>query len=70
MVSDLIDSSLSGYGVDGLLFGGSPAPDILVPRAREAFPTAIMGRASPVNEIKVMQGGEAVPPGVAGEVWL
>ncbi|KAF5384198.1 hypothetical protein D9615_003371 [Tricholomella constricta] len=98
MVSDLIESSLAGYAVDGLLFGGSPAPDTLVPRAREAFPTATMmqaygmtetnsvavsfagedyatrpsstGRASPVNEIKIMHGGQPVPPGVAGEVWL
>ncbi|KAG6919115.1 hypothetical protein DXG01_008922 [Tephrocybe rancida] len=42
MVSDLIESSLAGYALEGLLFGGSPAPDTLVPRAQHAFPTATM----------------------------
>lgn len=42
MVSDLIDSSLAGYPLEGLLFGGAPAPDSLVPRARKAFPSATM----------------------------
>lgn len=42
MVADLIESSLVGYPIDNLLFGGSPAPDALVPRARNAFPTASM----------------------------
>ncbi|KAG6849878.1 hypothetical protein H0H93_004096 [Arthromyces matolae] len=98
MVSDLIESSLSGYRLEGLLFGGSPAPDTLVPRAHSAFPAATMmqaygmtetnsiavsiagddyaarptstGRASPVNEIKVVRDGVSVGPGVAGEVWL
>lgn len=42
MVADLTDSSLVGHPLEGLLFGGSPAPDSLVPRARKAFPTAVM----------------------------
>lgn len=42
MVSDLIESSLVGHPLEGLLFGGSPAPDSLVPRAKKAFPTATM----------------------------
>lgn len=40
MVADLMESSLVGHPLEGLLFGGSPAPDSLVPRARKAFPTA------------------------------
>ncbi|KAG6811895.1 hypothetical protein H0H92_005353 [Tricholoma furcatifolium] len=99
MVADLVESSLAGYSLDGLLFGGSPAPDSLVPKARKAFPTAIIllakiilldlparqssaslvcptksvslsGRASPVNEIKIIHDGTTVPPGRVGEVWL
>ena len=42
MVSDLIESSLVGHKLEGLLFGGAPAPDSLVPRARAAFPGATM----------------------------
>ncbi|TEB38383.1 acetyl-CoA synthetase-like protein [Coprinellus micaceus] len=98
MVSDLIESSLVGHPLEGLLFGGAPAPDSLVPRAREAFPTATMiqgygltetnsiavsasgedylvrpkstGRASPVNEIRIVRDGKAVDRGQVGEVWL
>ncbi len=40
MVSDLMDSSLAGYPLEGLFFGGSPAPEILSSRAREVFPAA------------------------------
>ncbi|KAJ2913136.1 hypothetical protein MD484_g7268, partial [Candolleomyces efflorescens] len=101
MVSDLIESSLAGHPLEGLLFGGAPAPDSLVPRARKAFPAATMiqgygltetnsiavsasgedymvrpkstGRASPVNEIRIVnvqQGREVDRPGDVGEVWL
>ncbi|GLB37044.1 putative AMP-binding enzyme C-terminal domain [Lyophyllum shimeji] len=98
MVSDLTESSLVGHSLDGLLFGGSPAPDTLVPRAQKAFSTAVMiqaygltetnsvsvsfagedytarpnstGRASPVNEIKVVHEGTCVPHNHVGEVWL
>ncbi|KAJ2925118.1 hypothetical protein H1R20_g11976, partial [Candolleomyces eurysporus] len=101
MVSDLIESSLAGHPLEGLLFGGAPAPDSLVPRARKAFPTATMiqgygltetnsiavsasgedymirpkstGRASPVNEIRIVnvqQAREVDRPGDVGEVWL
>ncbi|GLB39775.1 putative AMP-binding enzyme C-terminal domain [Lyophyllum shimeji] len=98
MVSDLLESSLAGYPLDGILFGGSPAPITLVPKAQEVFPTAYMmqaygmtetnsvavsfagedyaarptstGRATPVNEIKIVQKGRSIPPGVPGEVWL
>jgi acyl-CoA synthetase (AMP-forming)/AMP-acid ligase II len=42
MVADLIDSSLAGHPLEGLLFGGSPTPDSLVGRARKAFPKATM----------------------------
>ena len=42
MVSDLTLSSLVGYPLQALLFGGAPAPESLVPRASAAFPTATM----------------------------
>jgi hypothetical protein len=42
MVADLTESSLAGHSLEGLLFGGSPAPESLVPRARKAFPSAVM----------------------------
>lgn len=42
MVSDLTESSLPGYPLDALLFGGAPAPDQLAAQARRAFPSAIM----------------------------
>ncbi|KAH6914008.1 hypothetical protein BKA70DRAFT_1260152 [Coprinopsis sp. MPI-PUGE-AT-0042] len=98
MVSDLIESSLVGHKLEGLLFGGAPAPDSLVPRARSAFPGATMtqgygltetnsiavsaagedyvlrptstGRATPVNEIRIVSNGDSVPPRGVGEVWL
>jgi len=42
MVTDLILSPLANYPLEGLLFGGAPAPDTLVRRGMEAFPTATM----------------------------
>lgn len=42
MVTDLTLSTLVGHPLEGLLFGGSPAPDSLVARARTAFPKATM----------------------------
>ncbi|KAF8062191.1 hypothetical protein FPV67DRAFT_1563616 [Lyophyllum atratum] len=61
MVSDILDSSLVGYSLDGLLFGGSPAPITLVPRAQEAFPTATMMQAygmTETNSVAVSFAGE------------
>ncbi|KAJ3516840.1 hypothetical protein NLJ89_g878 [Agrocybe chaxingu] len=104
MVTDLTLSSLAGHPLEGLLFGGAPAPDSLVRRARDAFPSATMlqdtaygltetnsiavsrrakfagedyiarptstGRASPVNDIKIVHDDTCLPPGTVGEVWL
>jgi hypothetical protein len=42
MVVDLMESSLVGHPIENLLFGGSPAPDALIARAQNAFPTASM----------------------------
>jgi len=50
MVSDIVESSLVGYPLEGLLFGGSPAPPSLVPRAQKAFPTAIMTQGYGMTE--------------------
>ena len=40
MVADLTDSTAVGAPLDGLMFGGAPAPDLLAKKARQAFPTA------------------------------
>lgn len=61
MVSDIIESSIVGYPLEGLLFGGSPAPPSLVPRAQHAFPTAIMIQGygmTETNSIAVSIAGE------------
>lgn len=61
MVIDLILSSLSGHPLEGLLFGGAPAPDSLVTRARQAFPTATMIQGyglTETNSIAVSFAGE------------
>jgi hypothetical protein len=42
MVADLLESSLVGYPIETLLFGGSPAPLALIPRAQNVFPTTNM----------------------------
>jgi hypothetical protein len=42
MVSDLTEGTLVGHPLEGLMFGGAPAPDTLPGRARRAFPDAIM----------------------------
>ncbi|KAF9460705.1 hypothetical protein BDZ94DRAFT_878708 [Collybia nuda] len=61
MVADLTESSLAGHPLEGLLFGGSPAPESLVPRARKAFPSAIMSQAyglTETNSIAVSFAGD------------
>ncbi|PBK84947.1 acetyl-CoA synthetase-like protein [Armillaria gallica] len=61
MVSDLMDSSLVGYPLDGLFFGGSPAPEILSSRAREVFPGAELSQGyglTETNSISVAIAGE------------
>lgn len=50
MVADLANSSLVGHNLEGLLFGGSPAPDTLAARARQAFPSATMTQAYGLTE--------------------
>jgi len=42
MVTDLVTSTLVNYPLDCVLFGGAPAPELLVQRAREAFPHAAL----------------------------
>ncbi|KAK0213446.1 hypothetical protein DFS33DRAFT_1289334 [Desarmillaria ectypa] len=61
MVSDLMDSSLIGYPLEGLFFGGSPAPEALSSRAREVFPTAELSQGyglTETNSISVAIAGE------------
>lgn len=42
MVSDLIESDLVGYGLETLIFGGSPAHDQLPAKGKRVFPSAVM----------------------------
>ncbi|KAJ7647316.1 hypothetical protein FB45DRAFT_893048 [Roridomyces roridus] len=61
MVSDLVRSSLVGFPLEGLLFGGSPSPDSLAERARAAFPSAVASQAygmTETNSIAVSISGE------------
>ncbi|KAF8076364.1 hypothetical protein FPV67DRAFT_1471446 [Lyophyllum atratum] len=50
MVSDLTDSSLKGFPLDSLMFGGASAPDLLAVRAGKAFPTATMSQGYGLTE--------------------
>lgn len=61
MVADLAESSLAGYPLEGLLFGGSPTPDSLVARAARAFPKASMTQGyglTETNSIAVSISGD------------
>ncbi|KAJ7283669.1 hypothetical protein C8J57DRAFT_1293235 [Mycena rebaudengoi] len=61
MSADLIESSLAGYPLVGLTFGGAPAPDVLTVRARAAFPTVTLSQAyglTETNAIAVSFAGE------------
>ncbi|KAJ3575121.1 hypothetical protein NP233_g1302 [Leucocoprinus birnbaumii] len=61
MVADLTESSLAGYPLEGLLFGGSPTPDSLVGRAQKAFPKATMTQGyglTETNSIAVSISGD------------
>ncbi|KAJ7170536.1 hypothetical protein C8R43DRAFT_979746 [Mycena crocata] len=64
MVADLVRSSLVGYPLEGLLFGGAPSPDSLAKRAREAFPTATMSQAYGLTETN------SIAVSIAGEDYL
>ncbi|KAJ7744452.1 hypothetical protein DFH07DRAFT_890342 [Mycena maculata] len=50
MSSDLIESELAGYTLDGLSFGGAPAADILTVRARAAFPNVTLSQGYGLTE--------------------
>ncbi|PPQ98616.1 hypothetical protein CVT24_003949 [Panaeolus cyanescens] len=61
MVMDLMHSPLKGHNLEGLLFGGAPAPDTLITRAHQAFPTATMIQGyglTETNSIAVSFAGE------------
>jgi len=81
MVSDLIESSLVGYPLETLLFGGAPAHDQLCERARQAFPNAVMWvshTATPVTLLILSHRSQAyglteinsVAVSVAGEDYV
>ncbi|TFK43550.1 hypothetical protein BDQ12DRAFT_184901 [Crucibulum laeve] len=61
MVADLVNSSVAGHPLEGLMFGGAPAPDSLAARARTAFPAATMSQGyglTETNSVAVGFGGE------------
>ncbi|KAJ7095365.1 hypothetical protein B0H15DRAFT_829228 [Mycena belliarum] len=61
MSSDLIESDLAGYALDGLSFGGAPAADILTTRALAAFPNVTLTQGygqTENNSIAVSFAGE------------
>ncbi|KAK7053301.1 hypothetical protein VNI00_003927 [Paramarasmius palmivorus] len=61
MVQDLMDSSLRGHPLEGLFFGGSPAPDVLVANARQVFPKTSLSQGyglTETNSIAVAIAGE------------
>ncbi|KAJ7703176.1 hypothetical protein B0H17DRAFT_92476 [Mycena rosella] len=64
MVADLVRSSLVGFPLEGILFGGSPSPDSLAKRARQAFPNATMSQAYGLTETN------SVAVAIAGEDYL
>ncbi|KAF5391797.1 hypothetical protein D9757_001657 [Collybiopsis confluens] len=49
-VSDLVDSSASGSGLESVMYGGAPVSAALVERARKAFPLASMSQAYGMTE--------------------
>ncbi|KAF5388018.1 hypothetical protein D9615_000396 [Tricholomella constricta] len=50
MVADLTESSLAGFPLDSLMFGGAPAPDLLAARAGQTFPNAVMSQGYGLTE--------------------
>ncbi|KAF8900517.1 long-chain-fatty-acid-CoA ligase [Mucidula mucida] len=61
MVTDLMDSSLAGYPLETLFFGGAPAPQALIERARSVFPGAQLSQGyglTETNSISVAIAGE------------
>ncbi|KAF9029002.1 acetyl-CoA synthetase-like protein [Hymenopellis radicata] len=61
MVSDLMDSSLAGFPLEGLFFGGCAAPDVLAARAKQVFPKAQLSQGyglTETNSISVTNAGE------------
>ena len=42
MVSEMIESSLAGYPLESLLFGGAAAPDQLPGKAKKVFPNTVL----------------------------
>ncbi|KAF9012884.1 acetyl-CoA synthetase-like protein [Hymenopellis radicata] len=61
MVTDLMDSSLAGYPLETLFFGGAPAPQALIERARSVFPGAQLSQGyglTETNSISVAIAGD------------
>ncbi|KAF8625416.1 hypothetical protein AX15_005380 [Amanita polypyramis BW_CC] len=61
MVTDILESSLAGYPLEGILFGGSSSPPSLVSKAQKVFPTAVMIQGygmTETNSIAVSIAGE------------
>lgn len=61
MALDLMETSIAGYPLETLSFGGAPAPDILPKKAGQVFPSAILSQGyglTETNSIAVAVAGE------------
>ncbi|KAJ8076496.1 hypothetical protein PM082_000919 [Marasmius tenuissimus] len=61
MVQDIMDNCVGNCSLEGLFFGGSPAPNILVETARKVFPNTRLSQAyglTETNSIAVAIAGD------------
>ncbi|KAL0575747.1 hypothetical protein V5O48_006234 [Marasmius crinis-equi] len=61
MVQDIMDACVGSCSLEGLFFGGSPAPNILVETARKVFPNTSLSQAyglTETNSIAVAIAGD------------
>lgn len=42
MALDLMDSSLAGFPIETVSFGGAPAPDVITKKAGQIFPGTVL----------------------------
>ncbi|KAJ7638791.1 hypothetical protein FB45DRAFT_903836 [Roridomyces roridus] len=61
MSSDLIESELVGYPLDGLSFGGAPTANILLTRAQAAFPNVTVAQGYGLTETNSIATSELPP---------
>ncbi|GLB34306.1 putative synthetase [Lyophyllum shimeji] len=59
MALDLADSSLAGYPLESLAFGGAPPPDLLPARTGKAFPGVVLSQGYGLTETNSLAVGFA-----------